>query len=329
MAIKIFPDRIQIGNFNLFEGNGGIQFDGVARAENFRAKTPAQGYEKGYLVAGYPGGPPYSKTIYNFPFVNEVVTATGAEITQYAAQFASASSFTHGYRAGGNLNHPTHPGNPDSNTIDKFPFANNANATDVGDLSSLVNGNNGHQSITEGFSSGGTVPALTNTINKFPFATDTNSSDHGDIITATSSSAPASSPTHGYDLGGRPGINTIQKFPFASTSGSKDVGDLTVGKYFRAGCSSGTHAYALGGVYPGSNVMEKVPFATDANATNVGSLGSNMSRGGGISSITDGYSGGDSPVTTRFEKFPFASDTNSTALAALPAGGAPFGTNQV
>ena len=333
MAIKFFTDKIQIGDYNLFEGNGGIQFDGVARAEKFQGKTPGQGYQEGYFTAGYPGNPPYSRTIYNFPFANESVKAPGAEYTEYVASFASASSPSHGYRAGGDLNHPTHPPGSVSNTIERFPFSNNANATDVGDLAmGAVSENNGHQSLTDGFTSGGLqAPAapIVNTINRFPFASTGNSVDHGDITQATSSSAPASSPTHGYDLGGRPGVNIIQKFPFASTSGAKDVGDLTVGKYFRAGCSSDTHAYAVGGVYPGSNVIEKVPYATDANSTDVGDTTQSMSRGAGVSSITDGYTGGDSPRTTNFQKFPFATDSNSVDLSNLPAGGAPFGSNQV
>jgi hypothetical protein len=78
MTIKIYSDRIDIGDFTLFEGNGGVQFDGVARAENFK------------------GG---------------------------AGTFQGSVS---GYTAGGNP--------PSRNTIDKFPFVTDGNATDVGDL---------------------------------------------------------------------------------------------------------------------------------------------------------------------------------------------------
>jgi hypothetical protein len=334
MTIKIYSDRIDIGDFTLFEGNGGVQFGGVARAEQFKSKTPFQGYQKGYFVAGYPGAPPYSDLIYKFPFVSEVVAATGAEITEYTASFASSSSSTHGYSAGGDLNHPSYspPSTLVSNTIDKFPFAIDANATDVGDLPVVTSGCGGTQSTEQGFVSGGFNPpggTITNTISKFPFATDTNTTDHGDLVQGTARSAMSASPTHGYMAGGDPGVNTIQKFPFASTSGQKDVGDLTVEKYIRAGVSSDTHGYAAGGIFPSVNVLEKFPFATDSNSTDVGDITDAVSSSAGVSSTTFGYFGGGSPTTTRFQKFPFATDTNTTVLTALPAGGAPFGSNQV
>ena len=49
----------------------------------------------------------------------------------------------------------TSGGSPSTNTIDKFPFASDANATDVGDLPGSENaGAAGQSSSTHGYSSG-------------------------------------------------------------------------------------------------------------------------------------------------------------------------------
>jgi hypothetical protein len=80
------------------------------------------------------------------------------------------------------------------NTIDKFPFASDASATDVGDLSFFRSGVSGQSSTASGYSSGGvgnppSAVGITNTIDKFPFASDGNASDVGDLTVARISSA--------------------------------------------------------------------------------------------------------------------------------------------
>ena len=71
---------------------------------------------------------------------------------------------------------------PTSNTIDKFPFASNANATDVGDLIGITRGPAGQSSIESGYTSGGQTPGgYVNVIQKFPFASNSNATDVGDL----------------------------------------------------------------------------------------------------------------------------------------------------
>ena len=72
-------------------------------------------------------------------------------------------------------------GPPITNIIDKFAFASDGNATDVGDLTSTRYGSAGQSSTTSGYNSGGATPATTNIIDKFPFAADANATDVGDI----------------------------------------------------------------------------------------------------------------------------------------------------
>ena len=115
-------------------------------------------------------------------------------------------------------------------TIDKFPFASDANATDVGDTL----GSTSAPSYTyDGYTGG------------------------------------ASSSSHGYITGGYPNINVIQKFSFSVDGNTTDVGDLTIGTYGQAGTMSETHGYMSGG-HSSRNTVEKFPFTSDTNASDVG-----------------------------------------------------------
>ena len=199
------------------------------------------------------------------------------------------------------------PGNV-VNIIDKFPFANDANAADVGDLTVVRFGVAGHSSLSDGYTTG-----YGNIIDRFPFATNASATDVGDTITSfpayaggnsslshgytngaqyqdkfpfsttvnsvnLSSSIPSqprlgtgnqSSTSHGYISGGVPtGNNQVDKFPFATDSSTSLVGALSSARYFTTGNSSSTHGYNSGG--EGSNVIDKFPFANDANAADVG-----------------------------------------------------------
>ena len=100
------------------------------------------------------------------------------------AYFAAAghSSSESGYTSGGE---------PYLNVIEKFPFAADGNAIDVGDISE-VNIYAGSQSSTaSGYRSAGFSPlyAYVNTIVKFPFASDGITTDVGDLTAARMSPA--------------------------------------------------------------------------------------------------------------------------------------------
>ena len=86
-----------------------------------------------------------------------------------------AQGSTSGYTSGGSTGPET------TNTIDKFPFASDANATDVGDLTVAKQGAAGQSSTASGYTSGGGTPTFVNTIDKFPFASDANATDVGDL----------------------------------------------------------------------------------------------------------------------------------------------------
>jgi hypothetical protein len=90
-------------------------------------------------------------------------------IYQVRSSFSSTgqSSTTHGYSSGGYI-----PPSPRVNTIDKFPFASDTNATDVGDLIVARKSMTGQSSTASGYVSGGyggSPVASSNVIDKFPF----------------------------------------------------------------------------------------------------------------------------------------------------------------
>ena len=242
-----------------------------------------------------------------------------------------------GYTSGGRFS-PVGQGEA-SDVIDKFPFATNANATDVGDLTAVpgvgIAGDgrrnvSGQSSDVSGYTSGGYNPSAgpptaTNIIDKFPFATNANATDVGDLTALKSSIAGQSSGTSGYVSGGD---NVIEKFPFASNGNATDVGDLTVGRSGVTGQSSTVSGYTSGGTSNG-NVIDKFPFASDANATDVGDMTTCRSFSACQSSSKHGYvsAGAPGPGAGGInDKFPFATDSNATNIGYLTSGGGAYGT---
>ena len=177
-----------------------------------------------------------------------------------------------GYASGGNSG-------SNLNTIDKFTFASDANATDHGDLTVARFQGTGQSSSTHGYHSGGS-PAPQNTIDKFTFASNANATDVGDLtVSRWEGLAGQSSTTHGYTSGGFPTSNVIDRFSFVSDANATDVGDLTVSRYGPAGISSTTHGYTATG--DGSNVIDKFAYASSVNATDVGDMTVSRHTGAG------------------------------------------------
>ena len=223
----------------------------------------------------------------------------------------------YGYTSGGVLDR--------GNVIDKFPFAADANATDVADLTVAVYGAAGQSSSESGYLSGGSAPSYTNTIQKFPFSTDSNSTDVGDLLTVGGYGSGQSSSENGYQSGGAgtpTSKNVIQKFPFATDANSTNVGTLTGDRApYGGGQSSSENGYVVDG---SSNSIEKFPFATDANATFVGTITSISGATGACqSSNTHGYtsglrySNGSYVWLDSIFKNSFTSDANATDIANL------------
>jgi len=169
-------------------------------------------------------------------------------------------------------------------TINKYPFANNSNATTVVDPSNNMQQafhSSGSMSPTHAYF-GGTwavfTPASTDAevLRKYPFATsDGSSSDVGDMLPGSPyGMAGITGPTHGYAVGGAGFSNVIQKYPFASDASATDVGDMQVAMAYAGGNQSPSFGYInAGGIpsgYPTS--IEKFTFPSDNPSTDVGDL---------------------------------------------------------
>ena len=215
------------------------------------------------------------------------------------------------------------------NTVDKYPFSSDTNATDVGDLTIARNYYAGQSSTTHGYETGGLTSSSQET-QKFPFSSDENATGNlFDLSIKRYGGVGCSSSTHGYHAGGYtvPGQpvpatqqNIIDKFPFSSDENATDVGDLTVARAEAgAGFSFNEAAYAAGGS-PATDVINRWSTVSDGNATDVGELIVAVNGGSGSSSGTHGYHcGGDDGSISRDEisKFSFTSNSPATDIAEL------------
>ena len=294
-----------------------------------------QGTNFGYSSGGYTNSPTNGARydiIDKFPFSADANATDVGDLTLNRSGASGQSSSEHGYSCGGRHMPATPtPSGPLTNIIDKFPFASDGNATDVGDLItvySYVGG--GNSSTTHGYSCGGDGSGpQRNRINKFPFASDANATYTANLTYVRIANAGQSSSENGYVSGAISTATGIDKFPFAADVNATDVGDLTVA---RAACGqmSATHGYSSGGDPTGT--IDKFPFASDDNATDVGDLTVGRGGGAGQSSASFGFiSGGwnappGQPSFNVIDKFPFANDTNVTDVGDLTfARGAPAG----
>ena len=292
-----------------------------------RIYSPVQGSTSGYTSSGEIGGLNFVNTIDKFPFAADGNATDVGDVTAPTRRGAAGqSSDESGYTSGG----IAYPG-PFAylNVIDKFPFAADGNATDVGDLTQARHSPTGQSSEENGYTSGGStsIPTVNqNTIDKFPFAANANATDVGNLTVQKSVLAGQSSTVSGYTSGGSGPVDTnvIEKFPFATNANAADVGDLTRVSFSAVGQSSDVSGYTSGGLDPGVtppiivNTIDKFPFATDANATDVGDLTQARSNQAGQSSTSSGYtSGGSPPIVNAIDKFSFAADANATDVGDL------------
>jgi len=238
----------------------------------------------------------------------------------------------YGYAAGGRFNA--------LDVIDKYPFASDGDATDVGDLLYGVVQNTGTSSKNHGYSLGGNSPTdptsppnSIDTIQKWPTSTDANSTDVADLLGEWTYAGSTFSETHGYATGNNISAGeTIQKHQFSNDGDATDVGDLLNSMNGCTGTSCSTsHGYVAGGANPSfpasyTDQIQKFAFATDGDATDVGDLLVGAQFGSGAQSTTHGYHcGGQENVGYGYqnviEKYSHSTDENSADVADMLATG--------
>ena len=226
----------------------------------------------------------------------------------------------HGYVSCGNPSH--------TNVIQRFAFASDGNATDVGDSTQGRENGGGCSTESYGYVGGGYISASVNTIDKFAFGSSSDAADVGNLSVSRTPTGVMST-TRGYWMGGWTGAtsNVIDSLVFASGGNATDWGDLTQSVSIGdVGQMSATYGYRAGGDTDGGatmqNVIDKFAFSSTANSTDVGDLVVATFDATGANSETYGYKmgGGIAPWTAhgdQIEKFAFASDGNASDVGNI------------
>ena len=313
--------------------SGGVTLSGgVNLAPGSGGSSSSQSLSYGYVSGGYSPSslpPTYvDDQIQKFSFSSDSDATDVGDLTVGRKWVSGQSSAVSGYTSGGDTSIPS---TNDQTIIDKFPFASDGNATDVGDLTIFFqlwgrSKATGQSSTDNGYTSGGQGNNYETSIDKFPFSSDSNATIIGDLTVQKNFPAGQSSADNGYCSGGKDmtnssvEVNIIDKFPFSSDNDATDVGDLTVARDAASGQSSTTHGYTSGGA-PNKNIIDKFPFASDANATDVGDLIDTYNSSSGQSSSVSGYASGGSGSTPNswnvIQKFSFNTDANATDVGDL------------
>jgi hypothetical protein len=254
------------------------------------SSSASHGYSAGHINITSTA---WSNTIQKVSFASAEADSTDvADLTLARNKAGGATAFTQqfGYCYGG---HHTSPSSTD--VIDKYAFATDSDATNVGDLTEpQVYYTGGSNSLTHGYRAGGYVNTPnggSEVIDKWSFATDGDATDVGNLLGVYMHvGAGFSSPTHGYTYGQyQPGapqaLTNIEKYSFATDGNSTDVGDMTVGRYLAGGVSATDHGYIQGGVNSTGqavNIIERVAHATDTNAVDWADLTVGKKAGAGV-----------------------------------------------
>lgn len=201
-------------------------------AVNAAEAAPQSSETNGYISGGMNDDVGMLDNIQKFPFASDDNTTDIANLSAgVRPKLSGQSSTTNGYTAGGRSNYGG--GASYVNTINKFPFSTDTDASDIANLTATSGEGAGQSSSTHGYKSGG-LPG-SNVIEKFSFSTDGNATDVGDLTVGKNSAAGHSSESNGYRSGGDPAVNIIDKFPFSTDANATDVGDLLQSRRSHAG----------------------------------------------------------------------------------------------
>ena len=115
-----------------------------------------QGTTSGYVCGGGTDAPAgVSNVIQNFSFASDGNSSDVGDLTISVNGSSGQSSASHGYNSGGSVFAAPGSYYEGTNVIDKFPFASDANASDVGDTTQARQSLGGQSSLTNGYISGG------------------------------------------------------------------------------------------------------------------------------------------------------------------------------
>tara|TARA_B100001179_G_C18587066_1_gene402712 strand:- start:64 stop:1266 length:1203 start_codon:yes stop_codon:yes gene_type:complete len=271
------PSSNVIERFSFSSDGNGVDVGDLPANQYFGAgcSSTTHGYEAGGADGSAHG---WQIDIYKVSFATATAAGTTVgDLTQRRGGNAGCSSSSYGYSSAGQLT-PPYPGDLSYNIIDKFSFATDGNATDVGDLTISSSSRGGMSDVSYGYVTGGRIAGqpVYNVIERFSFTSDGNASDVGDLLETLERGGTSESATHGYSSGGRVGgtasTDRIQKFAWGSSSNATDVANLINSTTNEAsgGCGSASYGYNNGGYMV--NIIQKYSFSSDSNATDVGDM---------------------------------------------------------
>ena len=164
--------RKQLEHYPTVTGSGNAT-DAADLAEFRSTATGASSTTEGFVFGGLDLS--YSDSIEKFPFASDSSSVQPATLTAHRSEINrnGSQSPTHVYLAGGRQVPSTAV-----DTIEKFTFAADTPAVDVGELYAAVKSQTMTTSTTSGYLAGG---VSSDTIQKFPFASDQNGTDVGEI----------------------------------------------------------------------------------------------------------------------------------------------------
>ena len=167
------------------------------------------------------------------------------------------------------------------NNIDRWPYASNTNAVDVGDLEVL-------------YSSG--------------------------AQTGPHRAGAASSGTHGYVLGSAGGIDDIEKYQLVASANASKISDMVSGGE-NACWSNGTYAYVSGWAAAApTDMIQQLSYATDVCIDSTANLSSVWKEHTTTQTTTHGYVVGGTKagsITAVINKWQFATTNTSADVAVL------------
>ncbi|SVA32172.1 uncharacterized protein METZ01_LOCUS85026, partial [marine metagenome] len=249
----------------------------------------------GYIMKGNDNttSPTWIAYVQKFSFASGGTGTNVGNSTENAQNYGMAGTGDipggYGYALGGYSTAGEHGGNNwESETIERYAYASDGNASDHGNLKYAAYTNAGSFSSTHGYSIGGGNYYNTyfaqqpfsnlgwqDCITKFAFSSNSLGTDVGNIGTASTYVDATQNASYAWRMGGadQPGkTNRIERIPFSSDGNSTDVADLTVARSNAACASSGTNGYYAGGEISWPNFstnLDKFNFSSQGNSTDV------------------------------------------------------------
>ena len=168
------PESDRIDRYNFATNAAMTDVGDLAFVESFL--TGAQSLNWGYCIGGF--GNIQDIQRYSFTFEADAKDVGDLVVGRYGG--GGASSTTHGYYMKGNPGLPYAGG---LNSVEKWSFSSDGNATNVSTMGALRNAASGNNSTTYGYCMGGSnnLGATQDNIDKIAFSNDSSTADIGNL----------------------------------------------------------------------------------------------------------------------------------------------------